>query len=168
MKGWRQEGTWGVDGPGRWKVARAHSINCRVNQWEVAPVCGVWTEGSCAGGRGEGAFDRNWPQSWNSMPSSSKGPVDVENHKSVGWFSPPFSTASTLINLCEWWTLAIWGWDAGVTIPVRRWGVSWTVEILVLKLESSGIPRDGRAGREEAKGQENWGASQKRVCSPCF
>ena len=32
MKGWRQEGTWGVDGPGRWKVARAHSINCRVNQ----------------------------------------------------------------------------------------------------------------------------------------
>ena len=99
MKGWRQEGTWGVDGPGRWKVARAHSINCRVNQWEVAPVCGVWTEGSCAGGRGEGAFDRNWPQSWNSMPSSSKGPVDDENHKSVGWFSPPFSTASTLINL---------------------------------------------------------------------
>ena len=76
------------DSRGRWKVARDHSINCKVDRWEVAPVCGVWIEESCEGGRGEGAFERNWPQSWNSMPSSNKGPADVESHTSVGWFSP--------------------------------------------------------------------------------
>ena len=65
MKGWRQEGKWGVDGPGRCGTAGEGGRLQEITQSTARSVdekwlqCGVWIEESGEGGRGEGAFERN-------------------------------------------------------------------------------------------------------------
>lgn len=88
------------------------------------------------------------------MPSSSKGPAEVEDYKRVGWSFPCVQHDFSSMCMSGGGSPSedgMWRWSSQFA---RDWGVSWNMGLSVLKLESSGTPRCCRAGSQAAKGQK--------------